>query len=62
MTTLIDTKFVDVKFEEGVLKLEVPAKVIALAVIKPALEGLKSKLPDFGDAIVDRIVKEIEEL
>lgn len=58
---LIDSKYVDVKIENGVLVASVPLKQIALDQIKPALEKLKAKIPgQIDDALIDFIVKEIE--
>jgi D-alanine-D-alanine ligase-like ATP-grasp enzyme len=59
---LVDTKYVDVKIVDGKLVIEAPLKDVALQVLKPIAEKLKVALPDIGDAAVDFILKEIEEL
>ncbi len=62
MSEILDTQYVDVKFEGGKLVLEVDAKKAALKLVKPALEKLKAKIPGgIDDALIDKIVKEIEE-
>lgn len=63
MSTILDTKYADVVFEDGVLKLEVPAKAIALAVLKPQLDKLKAAIPgEIDDALIDKIMAAIEAL
>jgi D-alanine-D-alanine ligase-like ATP-grasp enzyme len=51
-----------VKIVDGKLVIEAPLKDVALQVLKPIAEKLKVALPDIGDAAVDFILKEIEEL
>lgn len=60
---LLDSKYVDVKFVEGKLVLELDAKKVALETLKPALEKLKVKIPGgIDDALIEMIIKEIEEV
>jgi len=59
---IVDSKYVDVVFEGGQLKVVIDAKVAVLELVKPALVSLKAKIPGtIDDAIIDRIIKEIEE-
>lgn len=59
---LVDSKYVDVKFVGGKLVLEVDAKKAAIEILKPSLEKLKAKIPGgIDDALIDLIIKEIEE-
>jgi hypothetical protein len=61
MSTILDSKYVDVLFEGGALVVKVPAKQIALEALKPALLSLKAKIPgDLDDKLIDKIITEIE--
>lgn len=54
---IVDTKFVDVKIEAGVLKVEVSLAELA----KPKLEALKAKIPgQIDDVLIDKILEALK--